>query len=240
MSINFTQLVKLDRISSNYLRYFKDKKLYFFLLGLTTSVGDVDIIVFTIIFILTMAFSYRVKYQYLYHYFHNFIKSLNPEYRKLLYSIIAAGGFSLSSYLILNIWTELDSKWLALGIISQILLSGVGLLFLTGILLKNKDSNKSNNNILDEIVNQLDSPSPLKRLWAINQIISQWHNQRFTIEEYEQIQDYLSILRDLETETIIINKIDEYLNLISPIFSPPLQMPMKSFVYQKHKLKVEN
>jgi len=239
MSI-ITQLVRCDRISSNYLRYFQDKKLYFFLLGLTASVGDIDIILFTLVFILTMALSYKIKYQSFYQNYSGFINNLNHEYRKLFYSILTAGGFSLSSYLILNIWTELDNKWLALGIISQILLSGIGLIFLTGILLKNKDSNQIKNNILDEIINQLDSPSPLKRLWAINQIISQWHHQRFTIEEYEQIQDYLTILRDLETETIIINKIDEYLNLMSPILSNPLQMPIKSFVYQKQTLKIKN
>lgn len=239
MSINFVKLVNKNLISNDYLRYLKDKRIYFFLLGLTASVGDKDIVIFTIVFILTITLSYRFKYQYFYNYLQKLISYLTPEYRKLFYSIIIAGGFSLSSYLILNIWRELENKWLALGIISQILLSGAGFIFLTGVYLKNKNSNQDKN-ILEEIVNKLDSPSPLQRLWAINQIISQWHNQRFTMQEYEEIQDYLVILRDLETETIIINKIDEYFNLISPVLSNPLPIPMKSFVYDKKKLKVKS
>lgn len=240
MSINFAKLVNSNLINHQHLRSLKDKRIYFFLLGLTISVGDIDIVLLTAIFILTMALSYQINYEKLSTYLQRFIKYLNPEYRQLLSSIIIAGGFSLSSYLLLNIWTELDNKWLALGMIAQIILSGAGLIFLTGIFLKNKHKNsaKNNHNYLEAIVNQLDSPSPLKRLWAINQIILQCSNQRLTMEEYEQIRDYLTIVRALETEPIIIDKIAQCLSLISPILSTPLQMPINSFVAQKKKLKV--
>lgn len=243
MSINFAKLVNKNFVKNKNIKYFINKKIYFFLLGFSIAVGEIDIVLLTAIFILTLKLNYKIQYQYLSSYFHKFIKYLNPEYRQLFYSIILAGGFSLGSYLILNIWSELDNKWLALGIICQVILSGTGLLFLTNIMLKNKHYDSSINNDknqLEVIVNQLDSPSPLKRLWAVNQIILQWHHQRFTPEEYKQIQDYLTIVRELETEPIILNKIDEYFRLISPVLSQPLHLPVKSFVSEKKKLKVNH
>jgi len=193
---------------------------------------------------MTMSLSYRFKYQYLYKYFSGLVNQLNPEYKKLFYSVITAGCFSFSSYFILNIWTELDNKWLALGIISQIILSGVGLLFLTNSFLKNKRQNTIQQNPLDEVINNLDSPSPLKRLWAINQILRRSHLQQLTIDECGQIQEYLTIMRDLETDQIILNKIDEYLTLMSPILCNPLQMPIKAdFITTKavlEKVEVNN
>lgn len=233
MSINVNNFFFKKTLFNQYL---KDKKFYFFLLGLTISIGDLELVISTVAFLCLMVISYQIKSQYWLNYIHRFTKHLTPENKKLFYSIVIASFFSLGSYFSLNIWTEIDNKWLAFGIIIQTIFSGAGLIFLANTLIKNKSRNFNVNNLFEKIIEQLNDSSPLKRLWAVNQVILQWHHQTFTQEEYEQIREYLTILKDLETEPIIISKIDHCLELITPFFSNNSpRIPINNFPLSRKK-----
>ncbi|MGI0480607.1 hypothetical protein ACN4EE_07435 [Geminocystis sp. CENA526] len=215
-------------LNSQYWRCLNNRKTYLFLLGLTLSLGDIKLIVATILFTGTMLVSYQSKsinWKRYYQYLHDILNSGNKQ---LILSVFSAGMLAISSYLVLNIWIEIDNKWLALGIIWQIIFSSIGLGFL-GWKITQKNSKKSKKIALtfSELIHELNAKSPLQRLWAINQIIKLWENYQLTEEEIRQAQEYFSILKHLETENIIINKLDKIILKMNDKSLKPLNFPVR-------------
>lgn len=215
-------------LNSKYLRCLNTRKTYFFLLGLTLTVGDIKLILATAVFTGTILVTYRLKNIKWKHYYRYFKDILTPQNKQLILSVSGAGILAISSYLILNIWTEIDNKWLAFGIIWQIIFSSIGLGFL-GWKFNQKSSAKIANlsTNFPDLIKELNANSPLQRLWAINEIIKLWENHQLTSEEIRETQEYFSLLRDLETEIIIINKLNNILEKISAKEMQPLSFPQR-------------
>jgi hypothetical protein len=226
-------------LNSKYLRCLNTRKTYLFLLGLTLSVGDIKLILATGIFTGTILFAYRVKNIKWKHYYRYFDEILTPQNKQLILSVSGAGILAISSYLILNIWTEIDNKWLAFGIIWQIIFSSMGVGFL-GWKFNQKSSAKIDklSPKFPDLIKELNANSPLERLWAINEIIKLWENHQLTAQEMRETQEYFSLLRDLETEIIIINKLNNILEKISAKEMQPLNFPQR--IKQKSPLMVRS
>lgn len=213
-------------LNTKYWRCLNNRKTYLFLLGLTLSIGDIKLILATSIFTGTMIISYQLKSIPWKRYYQYLQDILTSENRQLILSVSSAGILAISSYLILNIWMEIDNKWLALGIIWQIIFSSIGLGFLGWKMMQTKPK-KSRKIALtfSELIQELNAESPLQRLWGINEIIKLWENNQLTQEEIRQAQEYFSILKHLETENIIINKLDKIIVKMSEKSLQPLNFP---------------
>jgi len=235
MAIPKVKSTKNIVLNNTYWRVLNHKKTYLFILGLTLSVGDLKLILATSIFTGTMFVAYKFKSISWRAYFKFLSEIFTPENRKLIFSISTAGILALSSYLILNIWTEIDNKWLALGIIWQIIFSTIGLSFLSWKIWQ-KPSTKSTQRILfynlSELITQLNAECPLKRLATINDIFRLWKSHQLNDNEIEEIIEYFSLLKQIENEPIIINKLNnivEKMNLreFTPIRFTPINKTIK-------------
>ncbi|BAQ66431.1 hypothetical protein GM3709_3196 [Geminocystis sp. NIES-3709] len=198
------------------------------------SVGDLKLILATSIFTGTMLVTYQYKNIPWKNYYKYLTDILTPQNKQLILSISTAGILAISSYLILNIWTEIDNKWLALGIIWQVIFSTIGLGFLGWKTLQKPQKN-SQVFTFSDLIKQLNTDSPLEKLWAINEIIKLWENNQLTQEEIRQTKEYFSLLRELETEIIIVNKINRSLEKISLKEMQPVNFPTR--VNQKSRQK---
>lgn len=227
-------------LNRKYLGYFKNRNTYLFLLGLSLSVGDAKLIIATSIFAGIILSSYQIKSIKIKHYFNYFSNIINPQNQKLILSVVSAGTLAIISYLILNIWTEIDNKWLALGMIWQILFSTIGI-GLLGWQLKTKSS-KSNKlaQTFNQLIKELNNPFPVQRLWAINQIINLWNNNQLTKEQIKETKEYFNLLLSLETETIIINKLNQFLDTLNIKQNKPLNLPSKTNHKVKQKISIIN
>lgn len=226
-------------LNSKYLRCLNTRKTYLFLLGLTLTVGDIKLILATSVFTGTILVTYKLKNIKWKRYYKYFKDILTPENKQLILSVSGAGILAISSYLILNIWTGIDNKWLAFGIIWQMIFSSIGLGFF-GWKFNQKSAPKihSLSQNFSELIQELNANSPLQRLWAINEIIKLWESNQLTSEEIRQTQEYFSLLIDLETETIIINKLHKILEKISLKEMQPLNFPQR--IKQKSPLIVRS
>lgn len=224
--LNFS--VKNMIIKNKYLRCLNNRKFYFFLLGLTLSVGDIKLILATSIFAGTMLFSYQIKTISWKNYNQYITKILTPQNKQLIFSVTIAGTLAFASYIILNIWTEIDNKWLAFGIIWQTIFSTAGIGFLSYKLSQKKTIKKQEYlSQFHQLINELNADSPLQRLWSINQIIELWQNNQLTVSQINQAQEYFMLLKELEIEPIIINKLNDSLQQISSTEIKPLNILYK-------------
>lgn len=219
-------------LHSNYLRCLNTRKTYLFLLGLTLTVGDIKLILATSVFTATILFTSQLKHLKWNYYYRDIQKLLTPQNKQLILSVSSAGILGISTYLIFNIWTEIDNKWLAFGIIWQFIFSSIPLGFFWWKLSQKSTSKIQNlSKNFSELIQELNNDAPLKRLWAINEIIKLWETDQLTLEEITQTQEYFSLLIDLETETIIINKLHKILEKFSAKSMQPLHFPQEI----KHK-----
>jgi len=215
-------------LNNKYLRCLNNRKLYLFILGLTLSIGDIKLILATSIFAGAMLISYQLKNICWRSYNQYYIKVLTQENKQLILSVITAGSLAIGSYIILNIWTEIDNKWLALGIIWQSLFSTLGIGFM-GYKIWQKKPIKERQYLskFNELINQLNDDSPLQRLKSINDIMELKQNNQLTSLQINQVKEYFILLLDLENEQIIINKLNQSLSKISTNSMQPLNIPQK-------------
>lgn len=215
-------------LNNKYFRCLNNRQVYLFILGLTLSVGDIKLILATSIFAGTMLLSYQTKNIPWRNYNQYLIRLLTSQNKHLILSVTTAGTLAIASYIMLNIWTEIDNKWLALGIIWQTIFSTAGIGFF-GYKLWQKKPLKDQQYLssFSELINQLNADSSLRRLWSLNQIMELWHNNQLTIVQINQVKEYFILLKDLEIEPIIINKIDQSLQEISSREIKPLNLPNK-------------
>ena len=226
MLIDFDHFLARNLLSNKYFKPIFKKNLYLFLLGLSFSVGDFKLILATVIFILSMVASYQLKTRSLNYYLSYFRQFLNPENKQLVVSITTAGLLSIFVYFSLNIYSELDNRWLALFIILQTLFSTLGIVFFAKQLVSSKlKENKQPLSQFDQLVKQLNHDSPLQRLWVINQIMALWHNNQLTTIQIAQLEDYLTLLKHNEFEPLILDKINHSLHKLSLTNSQPLNIP---------------
>ncbi|MBL1208648.1 hypothetical protein [Geminocystis sp. GBBB08] len=215
-------------IKNKYLRCLNNRRLYLFLLGLTLSVGDLKLILATSIFAGTLLATYQVKYLSWKSYNQYLIRFFTPQNKPLIFSVTSAGTLAIASYIILNIWTEIDNKWLALGIIWQTVFFTVGVGFMSYKLWKkNTIKNKQYSPSFAELIHQLNADTSLQRLHSINQIMELWSNNQLTFSQINEVTEYFILLKDLEIEPIIINKLDKNLQKISSNSVQPLNLSLK-------------
>ena len=242
MLIDFNDFLARNLLSPKYLQsvFRKQKNLYLFFLGLSLSVGDFKLILATIVFILVMVNSYHLKNLSLNYYLNYLQKFFQRDEQKLVSSVGIAGIISIFTYFSVSIYGELNSPSLALFLITQILFSALGIIFFSTKLFCtfNKSKQGSSENF-EELVPQLRDKSPLHRLWIINQMIHLWENQRLTTSQVNQLEEYLTLLKNIEVEPVILAKIDHSLKKISSLHSQPLNIPRKNdTTNQKHTLPV--
>lgn len=224
--LNFS--VKNMIIKNKYLRCLNNRQVYLFILGLTLSVGDIKLILATSIFAGTMLFSYQIKNIPWRNYNQYLTRLLTSQNKQLIFSVTIAGTLAFASYIILNIWTEIDNKWLAFGIIWQIIFSTMGMGFFSYKLSQKKPVKKPQYlSQFHQLINELNADSPLQRLWSINQIMELWQNNQLTVSQINQIQEYFILLKELEIEPIIITKLETSLEKISFIQIKPLNILQK-------------
>lgn len=215
-------------LNNKYFRCLNNRQVYLFILGLTLSVGDIKLILATSIFAGTMLLSHQTKIIPWRNYNQYLTRLLTSQNKQLILSVTTAGTLAIISYIILNIWTEIDNKWLALGIIWQTIFSTAGIGFF-GYKLWQKKPIKDQQYLssFTELINQLNADSSLQRLSSINQIMELWDNNKLTTVQINQVEEYFILLKDLEIEPIIINKIDKSLQKISSTKIKPLNFPNK-------------
>ncbi|HIK38898.1 MAG: hypothetical protein NZ901_09340 [Geminocystis sp.] len=201
---------------------YQDKKLYYFLLGLAVTAGDFDLVCSSFVFIATLLLSARMKWFLLLKNIYRTREFLQSENGSLVASVIVAGLLSLITYSALNIWSETDNKWLALGVILQLLLAGGGI-----FVSFNRWLEKEKESELGEILYDLTGESNLRRLWAMNQILLMVDRGRLNEKQIEEIREYLLLLKEAENEPIIIKKIEHCLRIINPPL-PPLRVTVKN------------
>ncbi|BAQ60688.1 hypothetical protein GM3708_1094 [Geminocystis sp. NIES-3708] len=222
-----------------YWRCVNNRQFYLFFLGLTLSVGDIKLILATSIFVGTMLFSYQIKNIPWKNYHRYLTKLLTYQNKQLILSVTTAGTLAIASYIILNIWTEIDNKWLAWGIIWQTMFSTASIAFMSDKLWKKKSiQNHENISSFDELIKLLNSHEPLQRLWAINQIMELCHHNQLTSSEINQIKEYFILLKDLEIEPVIINRLQKSLEKISLTSIQSLKTNTKIYQHLKEKTPV--
>jgi hypothetical protein len=240
MLIDFNDFLAHNLLSCKYGKIIFPKNFYLFFLGLSFAVGDFKLILATLVFILAMVASYRLKIRSLSYYLNYLSKILNLDEQKLISSIGIAGISSIFVYFSVSVYGELEQSWLAFFIITQTLFSACGIAFFTKKLSsasgKIKEQTPTN---FDELILQLDSKSSLHRLWVINQITSMWEEQLLTPRQIRQWEEYLILLKNIELEPLILDKIEHSLRKISALNSQPLNIPRKnSTSSQQHPLPV--
>lgn len=199
-----------------------DKKLYYFLLGLAVTAGEKDLVCSSLVFIATLLLSARIKWPTLLGKINKTKEFFQSENGELVASVIVAGLLSLITYFSLNIWSETNNKWLALGLILQLFLAGGG--FFVSF---NKWLGRGKELGLEEILYDLTRESNLRRLWAVNQIIIMLEKKELNEKQMEEIREYLLLLKDTENEPIIIKKIEHCLRIVNPPL-PPLRVNVKN------------
>jgi hypothetical protein len=215
-------------LNNKYFRCLNNRQFYLFILGLTLSVGDIKLILATSIFAETMLLSYQIKTRSWKNYHQYFTKILTPQNKQLILSVTTAGTLAFASYIILNIWTEIDNKWLAFGIIWQTIFSTATIGFFSYKLSQKKPVKKQESlSKFHELVNELNADSPLQRLWSINQIMELWQNNKLTVSQINQVKEYFILLKEFEIEPIIIDKINDNLQEIWSAKIKPLNILSK-------------
>ena len=107
--------------------------------------------------------------------------------------------------------------------------------------------NKKNNQkeTFEQNINHLIAESPLKRLYGLNQLINRWETGKLNISQTQYMIDYLLIMKNNETDSIIQEKLNYFLNQISPTINnhsvekaekKPLNIPKK----YKTKITINN
>ena len=230
MLTDFNGFLARNLVSNKFLKPIFKKNLYLFLLGLSFSVGDLKLILATLIFILSMVFSYQLKTKSLDSYIRYFSRVLTSENKQLLSSITIAGVFSIFVYFSLSIYSELDNTWLALFVIVQTIFSSLGIAFFSKQLFASKYQRKKQSLLeFDELVKQLHDDSPLHRLWVINQIMNLLHDNQLSPVQINQLEEYFILLKNVECESVILDKIDHSLQKLSLTHSQPLNIPRKIY-----------
>ena len=240
MLIDFNDFLARNLRSHRYLKPVFQKNLYLFFLGLSFSVGDFKLILATLVFIVAMVASYRLKTNSLNFYINYLKKLFSLGDQKLISSIGIAGITSIFIYFSVTIYGELDNSLLAFFIITQTLFSTLGIVFFSKKLFSTPNNSKKRvQENFDELILQLHHKSPLHRLWVINRIIYLWENQQLTASQVNQLEEYLTLLKNIEFEPLILDKIDHSLKKISGVNSQPLNIPSKNYTASKqHPLPV--
>ena len=240
MLIDFNDFLARNLLSNRYFKPIFQKNLYLFFLGLSFSVGDFKLILATVVFILAMVASYRLKIRSLNYYINSLQKIFSLDDKKLISSISIAGIISIFVYFSVSIYGELNNSGLAFFVITQTLFSTFGIIFLGKKLFYTENNSKKYlRENFDELIRQLENKSPLHRLWVMNQIIYLWENNQLTALQVHQLEEYLILLKSIEFEPLILDKIDHSLKKISGINSQPLNIPSKNHTSRKqHPLPV--
>ena len=226
MLIDFDHIPIVNGRLKKYFQPVFRKNFFLFLLGLSITVGDSKLIFATAIFIVSLLVGYQLQNRSTTPYL-NYIRQLfHSDHQKLFTTVTIAGLISFVSYFCLNIYSDLDSSWLALTLTVQTLFSSVGIAFLTKKLFSSSSSFSSSTTILsfEQLIPQLQHESPLHRLWVINQIMNLWANHQLDKRQIEQLEEYLILWKNLELEPVILAKIDRSLETIYRSNSQPLKI----------------
>lgn len=236
MLIDFKDFLARNSLSPKYLQliFSKQKNLYLFCLGLSLSVGDFKLILATIVFVFVMVSSYHLKMRSLHYYLKYLQKFLQRDEQKLISSIGIAGLISIFTYFAVSIYGELNNSSLSFLIITQTLFSILGIIFFSKKLFSasEKSQHKTIANF-EDLIPQLNDQSPVHRLWVINKMIDLWENQQLTSSQVNQLEEYLTLLKNIEFEPVILDKIDHSLKKISDVHSQPLNIPRSHYTTSK-------
>lgn len=177
----------------------------YFLLGLTGAVGDKSLIsaVMGAVFLLFFLYNYP-RFSFSSSLF-NYIFS--PRHRGFSLTVLASATGAILIYFCTELYQHIDNSWLTSALLLQCLLSVSTLTFLAWFFLYNKSLNNLPKNKFNDLILSLSSVSPLQRLYGLNQINSFWQNSNFTLQEIMEIREYLQVMKEIETDLTIKNKI---------------------------------
>ncbi|WP_069790095.1 hypothetical protein A5482_001860 [Cyanobacterium sp. IPPAS B-1200] len=208
------------------------RRLCWFLVGLMMVVGDKGLIFSNLGAIALLFFIYNyqgVSFSAL-QVFSRFFPSHN---RRFTLAVAGSGLGAIAFYLSAKIWLEIDSHWLATAIIFQGLISSGTFALLGWYFYQQKNNQKET---FEQNINHLIAESPLKRLYGLNQLIHRWETGKLNISQTQYMIDYLLIMKNNETDSIIQEKLNYFLNQINPTINnrslekaekKPLNIPKK-------------
>lgn len=171
-------------------------------------------------------------------YWLEYLKLIKGSQKKFILAVSSGGVIAVTTYMIAEIWTEAENRWLASSSIIQgiITLTTLGLLG-WHIFHQQLDHNKSE---YDKFLQDLSSTSSLKRLISVRYFVSLINNNNLPYAEVEQIEEYFLLMLKIEAEPVVRKALkeyfvcsnnQEYLDSISFYNgNKPLQMPLKKTV----------
>lgn len=148
------------------------------------------------------------------------------EYRKFTLAVFIGGLASLAVYIVSYIFVSIDNFWLALGIILQGGISLLTCLLLAGqLLLLRRDKN---NYQIDKWLGDLTAVEPLKRLIAVNRLISLVEKNRLSQGEIEELTEYFRLMLSYETDSLVKSAIvTGFKGKLTLKNYPPLKIPIE-------------
>jgi len=189
-----------------------NRRLLWFLAGLILAVGDRGLIFSSLVAIALLFSIYNYRDLPLKSYSQYVNSFFSPNNRRFTIAVSGGGLGAIAFYLSHKIWLEIDSHWLASAVILQGLISSGILGILTWYIYQQKQPiSKGKNNSFIENINNLMSPSPLKRLYGLNQLTFQWEKGLLTTSQTQEMTDYLFLMESMETEKIVRNKLIYFL-----------------------------
>ncbi|MBF2057201.1 MAG: hypothetical protein IGQ45_08235 [Cyanobacterium sp. T60_A2020_053] len=177
----------------------------YFLLGLTGALGDKSLVsaVMGAGFLLFFLYNYP-RFSFSSSLF-NYIFS--PRQRHFSLTVLASATGAVLIYFCMELYQHIDNSWLTSALLLQSIISISTLIFLGWFFLNNKSLNNSPKTKFTELIFSLSSDAPLQRLYGLNQINSYWQSGNFTLQEIIEIREYLQVMKQIETDLTIKNKI---------------------------------
>ncbi|MGY6529049.1 MAG: hypothetical protein ACXITR_03900 [Cyanobacterium sp.] len=217
------------------------RRLGWFLLGLMVVVDDRGLIFSSLGAIALLFFLYNYQ-GFSFSSVQVFSRFFSSHNRRFTLAMAGSGIGAIVLYISAKIWLEIDSHWLATAIIFQGLVSS-GTFALLGWYFYQQQNNKKET--FEQHINYLTAESPLKRLDGLNKLINRWETGKINLSQTTYMIDYLLIMKNNETDFVIIEKLNYLLHQINPqlnnyskkeIEKKPLNIPHK----YKTKIAINN
>ena len=159
-----------------------------------------------------MSLCYLLQNLYWQNYCQKWQSFLTGSNRQLILAVGSGATASFCTYLAASVWADAENQWLATGSILQGFASLSTLLVLLWSLWQKKD-NKTENK-LDNLLEDLSHPEPLKRLVAIRQLTRLLISNSLSSDHYSQSIEYFHLMLSQPQSPVIKNALLESLELL--------------------------
>ncbi|GET42449.1 hypothetical protein [Microseira wollei] len=206
--INSTPSESLPKFKSRSLKSLSSQsfgKLGIWLLGLTMA----TLLLFWLwklwlvmgVGVLAMIFVYRLQEWDWQLYWLNLRQFLCDPNRQLTIAVASGGLASLSTYLAVEIGSDSQSFWIAVGVLLQGVTTLFTLVLLIWQLIAGKLSQEETQ--FDALVADLTDAKPLKRLIAVRRLVRLATKGKFDLAKERSLADYFRLMLERESEPVV-------------------------------------